>query len=62
MINIKPGLYWRACWAIFTPLLMVTILIYTFITHKPLDYKGQIYPEWATCTQYILYQFFFQRK
>lgn len=49
MINIKPGLYWRLCWAIFTPLLMITILIYTIIIHKPLSYKGQSYPEWATC-------------
>lgn len=49
MINIKPGLYWRLCWAIFTPLLMFTILFYTFIMRKPLSYKGQSYPEWATC-------------
>lgn len=48
MINMKPGLYWRLCWAIFTPLLMFIILFYTFIIHKPLSYKGQSYPEWAT--------------
>lgn len=47
MINIKPGIYWRICWAVLTPILMVTILIYTFVLYKPLNYKGQSYPDWA---------------
>ncbi|XP_031621110.1 sodium-dependent nutrient amino acid transporter 1-like [Contarinia nasturtii] len=48
MISVKPGLYWRVCWAFLTPLLMFTILIYTFINYKPLTYKDQPYPAWAT--------------
>lgn len=47
MINIRPGIYWRVCWALLTPLLMFTILIYTFVTYTPLSYKGQSYPDWA---------------
>lgn len=49
MINVKPGIYWRVCWAFLTPLLMFTILIYTFISYEPLKYKDQPYPDWATC-------------
>lgn len=48
MINHKPGLYWRLCWGVFTPLLMIIILAYTFISYTPLTYKGLPYPEWAT--------------
>lgn len=47
MLNIKPGLYWRLCWGIFAPALMITILIYTFITYEPLRYRDMIYPNWA---------------
>lgn len=49
MINIKPGFYWRICWAILTPFLMIIILIYTFLNYKPLTYKDQPYPDWAIC-------------
>lgn len=47
MMNIKTGLYWRICWGILTPILMITILIYTFVTYKPLTYKNEEYPVWA---------------
>lgn len=47
MIGRNPGIYWRTCWGIITPLLMVIILLYTFITYKPITYKGQDYPDAA---------------
>lgn len=49
MINIKTGWYWRICWGILTPVLMITIQIYNFFTYTPLTYKGQSYPGWANC-------------
>lgn len=47
MINRKPGLYWRLCWGIFTPLMMIVILVYTVVSYTPLTYKGLAYPDWA---------------
>lgn len=47
MIGRNPGVYWRICWGIITPLLMLVILLYTFITYKPITYKGQDYPDTA---------------
>lgn len=49
MINVKPGIYWRVCWAFLTPLLMFVILIYTFVSYETLKFKNQPYPNWATC-------------
>lgn len=47
MSGRNPGLYWRMCWGIITPAVMITILLYTFITYKPLTYRGYIYPDTA---------------
>lgn len=47
MIGRNPGWYWRTCWGILTPLIMVFILLYTLISYKPLTYKGQYYPSAA---------------
>lgn len=47
MIGRNPGLYWRLCWGIITPILMTAILIYTFVSYEPLQYKGQTYPAWS---------------
>lgn len=47
MIGRNPGWYWRTCWGILTPLMMVFILLYTLISYKPLTYKGEYYPSTA---------------
>lgn len=56
MINKRPGIYWRLCWAILTPTMMISILIYTFIQYQPLKYQNQQYPDWANCKLFILLQ------
>lgn len=43
MIGIKTSLYYRICWAVVTPLLMLTILIYTLVLYEPLKYKHYTY-------------------
>lgn len=47
MIGRNPGWYWRTCWGILTPLIMVVILLYTLISYKPLKYKDTDYPSTA---------------
>lgn len=53
MSGRNPGLYWRLCWGIITPAVMITILLYTFVTYKPLTYRGYIYPDTAYGTTTI---------
>lgn len=47
MLGRNPGLYWRICWGIVTPFLMIAILFYTFVTYKPLTYRNYVYPSTA---------------
>lgn len=44
MVGLNTGLYWRLCWGVITPGLMLAVLIYTLIDLKPLTYKNVEYP------------------
>ncbi|XP_017000599.3 sodium-dependent nutrient amino acid transporter 1 [Drosophila takahashii] len=44
MLNIKTSNYYRICWSIVTPLVMVVILVYSLLTMRPLSYNGQEFP------------------
>lgn len=45
MIGRNPGLYWRVCWGIITPIAMIIILLYTFVSFTPLTYRNHVYPD-----------------
>ncbi|XP_055372752.1 sodium-dependent nutrient amino acid transporter 1-like [Condylostylus longicornis] len=47
MISFNPGVFWRICWGLVTPIIMMAILIYFFVTYQPVTYKGVLYPNWA---------------
>lgn len=47
MIGRNPSKYWRTCWGILTPIMMIFILLYTLVSFKPLTYKNQFYPSTA---------------
>lgn len=47
MIGQNPGWYWRICWGFITPGVMITILLYTFISFRPLTYRDYVYPDTA---------------
>lgn len=38
MLDIKVNAYWRICWAVITPILLIIILIYSLITMEELTY------------------------
>ncbi|XP_055907544.1 sodium-dependent nutrient amino acid transporter 1 [Eupeodes corollae] len=44
MVGQKTGIYWRVCWGVITPGLMISVLIYTLIVFKPITYKDVEYP------------------
>ncbi|XP_055372891.1 sodium-dependent nutrient amino acid transporter 1 [Condylostylus longicornis] len=45
MLDKKTGIYWRICWSLITPGLMIAILLYTIIDMSPLKYGDYIYPD-----------------
>ncbi|KMQ88004.1 sodium-dependent nutrient amino acid transporter 1-like protein [Lasius niger] len=47
MLGKRLGIYWRSCWLLITPLLMIVILIYTCATYEPLMYDGVRFPDYA---------------
>ncbi|KAJ9576849.1 hypothetical protein L9F63_006623, partial [Diploptera punctata] len=59
MVGRKIGCYWRICWGIITPVLMIVILLYSIGTMKPETYKDKPFPTpvyaWIQCS--ILLQF-----
>ncbi|XP_013109299.2 sodium-dependent nutrient amino acid transporter 1 [Stomoxys calcitrans] len=44
MVGLKTGIYWRLCWGLITPGLMLAVLIYSLLAMEPLTYKNVDYP------------------
>ncbi|XP_014489453.1 PREDICTED: sodium-dependent nutrient amino acid transporter 1-like [Dinoponera quadriceps] len=57
MLQRRPSVYWRICWAIVTPLLLAGILLYTIINLKPLTYGDIPYPSKAHIAGWTLFTF-----
>lgn len=47
MIAKRPGPYWRLCWSLITPFILIAIFIYSMVTMKPLLYADTPYPDAA---------------
>jgi solute carrier family 6 (neurotransmitter transporter, glycine) member 5/9 len=43
MLKRKTGIYWRSCWLIFTPFIMISVFVYFVWTWKSIDYNGNEY-------------------
>ncbi|XP_020712549.1 sodium-dependent nutrient amino acid transporter 1 isoform X2 [Ceratitis capitata] len=55
MTKREVSLYWRACWAVLTPISMIIIFVYSLSTIKPLTYSGKLYPNSANVSGWILF-------
>ncbi|XP_063824948.1 sodium-dependent nutrient amino acid transporter 1-like [Ostrinia nubilalis] len=48
MLGVKSSFYWRICWSIITPAIMIAVFMYALITTEALVYGGTYrYPEGA---------------
>lgn len=47
MLGSRPSFYWRLCWAVIAPLLMIFILICTIVTYESPTYDGVPFPDYA---------------
>ncbi|ALC48305.1 NAAT1 [Drosophila busckii] len=44
MCNKRVSMYWRLCWAFFTPVMMIVIFIYSMVTIQPIRYSDIYFP------------------
>lgn len=44
MLTRKTGWYWRICWTVIGPCIMILVLIYQLSTFQMLKYNDQVYP------------------
>lgn len=44
MTGVRPGIYWRVCWVVISPVLMIAILIYTIVIYVPPTYNDTQFP------------------
>lgn len=48
MLGIKTSFYWRICWSIVTPALMIAVFMYALVTTEALIFgDGYVYPSGA---------------
>lgn len=43
MLKRKTGMYWRICWRVITPFIMISVFLYFLWTWMPIDYQGYQY-------------------
>lgn len=53
MLGIKTGWYWRICWGLISPLIMIVILCFKAITFEPLKYHNYTYTESFYCKTFF---------
>ncbi|KAI0215921.1 hypothetical protein LSAT2_031995 [Lamellibrachia satsuma] len=54
MLDHYPGVWWRICWKFISPLLIVSILVFSFVNYEPASYGKYIYPLWADSVGWLL--------
>lgn len=54
MTKKKVAVYWRICWSIITPTLLIVIFIYFLITTSRLKYGEHDYPDSALGNKIML--------
>lgn len=54
MLNIKTSFYWRMCWGIITPFMMIAVFIFALISSDSVKFAGIPYPVSAHVCGYIL--------
>ncbi|KAK2157624.1 hypothetical protein LSH36_188g09078 [Paralvinella palmiformis] len=54
MIGYYPFIWWKICWAGFTPLICMGVFLFSCIQYKPITYAGKHYPWWGELVGWIM--------
>ncbi|PSN36336.1 Sodium-dependent nutrient amino acid transporter 1 [Blattella germanica] len=57
MVGKKISPYWRFCWGIITPILMIVILVYSIAIMQPETYQDKPFPTSSYAAGWILFAF-----
>ncbi|XP_033109015.1 sodium- and chloride-dependent glycine transporter 1-like [Anneissia japonica] len=48
MLGFRPNAYWKYCWMVVAPLLLMFVIIFTFVSYNPARYGDDyVFPWWA---------------
>ncbi|XP_029960070.1 sodium- and chloride-dependent GABA transporter ine [Salarias fasciatus] len=54
MLGKAPNIYFRACWLVLCPVLLLCILISSIAQFSPAHYGKYTYPVWAECVGWVI--------
>ncbi|XP_033107810.1 sodium-dependent dopamine transporter-like [Anneissia japonica] len=54
MLGFHPGIFWRLCWTIISPAILMAIVIGGFVTFTPLELYGYVYPDWVMAIGWLI--------
>lgn len=55
MLGIKTSFYWRFCWGIITPAMMIVVFIYALVASDPLQFGDDYQYPTAAYGMYLFY-------
>ncbi|XP_064634027.1 sodium- and chloride-dependent glycine transporter 1-like isoform X2 [Lineus longissimus] len=54
MLGHKPNIYWKACWMVVSPVIIIVTIVFNVISYKPPDLDGYLYPAWAQAIGWLI--------
>lgn len=53
MLKKTVGAYWRICWGLFTPVVLIIVFFYFVATLERIEYEGKPYPNIVLGTLFL---------
>ncbi|KAI8499889.1 neurotransmitter:sodium symporter [Branchiostoma belcheri] len=54
MIGYQPNYYFKICWAVISPMVLLFIVVFSMVVHVPAYYGDYQYPGWAICIGWFM--------
>ncbi|CAH1268646.1 SLC6A9 [Branchiostoma lanceolatum] len=54
MIGYQPNYYFKICWAVISPMVLLFIVVFSMVVHVPAYYGSYQYPGWAVCIGWLM--------
>ncbi|XP_078602962.1 sodium- and chloride-dependent glycine transporter 1-like isoform X1 [Branchiostoma floridae x Branchiostoma japonicum] len=54
MIGYQPNYYFKICWAVISPMVLLFIVVFSMVVHVPAYYGPYQYPNWAICIGWFM--------
>ncbi|XP_026725009.1 sodium-dependent nutrient amino acid transporter 1-like [Trichoplusia ni] len=54
MLGMKTGPYWRFCWGLITPLMMIVVFMYALVSSEQLKFGDYVYPTAGYVSGYLM--------